>query len=255
MFHAGNDDHQLQPMDGDESHGAMPMLSALNGTESSEEDELLGLDDTAESKRLAVQSALLVAIVVLIAGGVLFGMRFTQGGANAEAATEDLAKIQTFIQKSQNPDLVSKEDPQHPDKLRLMSQGADQLVQQIATDYAEKAVPIEEVAKNPFALAGQKKVATEVSADFLEGQRREQLHMLRSEFDRLNLQSVMGSGARSVAVIDGEFYRRGARLGSFKVAGIQPGRVGLIPVGFEMKPGDPRFILEIQAEASATPRF
>ena len=248
------ENNQLATIEQDDSQHTMPLMSAINGTDGNADDDALILEEADESRRLAVQSALLIAIVALIAGGVVFGMRLTSGGAAAIAATEELAKIQSFIAKAENPGLVDKNDPQHPDKLRLMARGADALVKQISIDYAEKAVPVDEVAKNPFQLAGVN--SSGPTPDAAAQQRQLELAALRNEFERFDLQSIMGSGARSVAVIDGEFYRVGARIGGFKIAGIQPGRVGLLPADLDPSADDPRFILEIQdPQADASPRY
>lgn len=246
-------DFARDPSAEDESQHTMPLLGALGGgggASASAGDDDLAFDSADENKRIATQSALLIAIVAVIAGGVLFGMRLTTGGNTVQAATEQLSIVQSFIRKADNPELVDPNDAQHPKNLAGMFADTDTIVSKIATDYPEKAVPLEEVQKNPFELIYIASADEANPTDFAEKQRIETLRRLEGEFRQLELQSIMGSGRRSVAVIDGEFYRLGARIGSFRVAGIKAGRVGLLPVDFETRPGDPRFILEIQAEAA-----
>lgn len=236
----------------------MPLLGALNGTGQDDVAGELEFDGADENKRIATQSALLIAIVAVIAGGVLFGMRLTQGGSTAEASTEQLTKIQTFIRKAENPTLVDKSDAQHPDNLRGLFADTDTIVSKIATEYPEKAVPVDQVQKNPFQLTMFSGASgdTGPSIDRAAQLREQQFAALQNEFRTLELQSIMGSGRRSVAVIDGEIYKVGQRIGSFTVAGIQAGRVGLLPAEIaERQPSDPRFILEIQTEAAVDSRI
>lgn len=240
-----------ESMDEAQPAQSMPLLGAL----ASDDEGLdpLAYDSAEENKRIATQSAILIAIVAIIAGGVLVGMRLTQGGGADKGDTEQLTKIETFIRKAENPDLVDPKDAQNPSNLGSMIADADAIVSKIATEYPEKAVRLEDVQKNPFELAFlQRADDGDVPADFQERQRQDILKALGNEFGMLQLQSIMGSGRRSVAVIDNEFYRLGQRVGSFRVAGIQSGRVGLIPVDFQIRAGDPRFILEIQAEAGVS---
>ncbi|MEM1446004.1 MAG: hypothetical protein AAGF84_08120 [Planctomycetota bacterium] len=231
---------------------SMPLLGALTSDEDEGLDPL-AYDSAEENKRIATQSAILIAIVALIAGGVLVGMRLTQGGGTSGEASEQLTKIETFIRKAENPELVDAKDAQNPNNLGSMIADADTIVSKIATEYPEKAVPLEDVQKNPFVLAFmQSAEESDIEQESAERRRQDILNALSNEFGLLQLQSIMGSGRRSVAVIDSEFYRLGQRVGSFRIAGIQAGRVGLVPVDFQMRPGDPRFILEIQAEAGVT---
>ncbi|MEM8781817.1 MAG: hypothetical protein AAGE65_03085 [Planctomycetota bacterium] len=253
MFQPNQDETTLnEPMEESQPAQTMPLLGALT-SEGDEGLDPLAYDSAEENKRIATQSAILIAIVAIIAGGVLVGMRMTQGGGAEKEASDQLTKIETFIRKAENPELVDEKDAQNPSNLGSMIADADTIVSKIATEYPEKAVPLDQVQKNPFELSFlQRSEDNEVATDFAERQRQDLLKALANEFGTLQLQSIMGSGRRSVAVIDNEFYRLGQRIGSFRVAGIQAGRVGLIPVDFEMRAGDPRFILEIQAEAGVS---
>lgn len=257
MFRQNQDaDHyEDESLDEAESTAPAPTMPLLGSLASDDDGGLdpLAFDSAEENKRIATQSAILIAIVAVIAGGVLLGMRLTQGGGAEAGATEQLAKIETFIRKAENPDLVDESDAQNPGNLNSMLADADTIVSKIATEYPEKAVPLEDVQKNPFELAfiGQTDEGGP-APDFAERRRQDLLKALSNEFGMLELQSIMGSGRRSVAVIDNEFYRLGQRIGSFRIAGIQNGMVGLIPVDFEMRQGDPRFILQIQDQAAVT---
>ncbi len=245
------DDFDAVPeKNGEDAAVSMPLLGALNGTGQDDVAGELEFDGADENKRIATQSALLIVIVALIAGGLLFGMRLTQRGNNAQTETEQLTKIQTFIRKAENPGLVDKTDAQHPDNLKGLFADTDTIVSKIATEYPEKAVDLGDVQKNPFQLAMLGGGDSEPTLDDTERQRAQVFTALDNEFRGFELQSIMGSGRRSVAVIDGEIYRVGQRIGSFTVAGIQAGRVGLLPAIVEdRRPEDPRYILELQSEA------
>ena len=235
----------------DEQESAAPLMSAMN-QDRSIEDDLAEHSSEAEQKRIATQSALLIAIVAVVAGGILFTMKVSTGGQAATASAASMAKIETFLQKAEQPELLSETDPMHPKNLEAMFE-TSAIVQKIATDYSEKGVEIDELQKNPFAMVGPAKKEAAV-ADTSEADRTRRLGELRREAEDLDLQSMMGSGSRSVAVIDGKFYRVGDQLGSFKVARMAPGKVLLVPEGIERRQGEAPFVLGIAANVPAADR-
>ena len=249
-----SDDHQLEPT-GQPSAGTnttMPLLGDF-GTEADVDDFDVGYDSAAEGKQLFQQSALLIGLVVVLAVGMLAGMHVFGRSDASEAPDTEIASIEDFIRKSRNPSTVSANDPQHPDRLAEMFSDADRIVAKISMTFPEKRVPVAEIAKNPFSRPEAEVLLAEPDADAAEEERLERLAELRVEKARLNLQSIMGSGSRSVAVINGDFYRRGQAVGGFRVTSIDSGRVNLQPLAVETRDGDPPFSLSIESEISRVP--
>lgn len=247
------EDHALDTTGPDDAQnaGTMPLLGDF-GSEADVDEFDVGYDGAAEGKRLAQQSGLLIGLVAVLAVGVFAGMQVF-GASDAEAApATEIASIEDFIRKSQRPELVSAADPQHPDRLQAMFSDADKIVAKISRTYPEKRVSVAEIAKNPFSRP-ETEVLEVVDVDQGEVRRAKQIADLQKRLDRLELQSIMGNGDRSVAVIDGEFYRGGQSLEGFRVVSIQDGRVTLIPVGLELREGDPSFTLSIKSEISRVP--
>ena len=244
---------QIQNSDTDEhehehAHEGMQMMSAMN-TGAALEDEFAANHGAEEQKRLAAQSAILIAIVAVVAGGILFGMRMFSGDAVQAEDSSSMTKINAFLRKAENPDLVSTDDPLHA-KRREDLQRESRILQKITNDFAEKGVPLEQVAKNPFAIAELEKpevVAVDTSAE----DRAMLLAQYRQKAERLDLQSIMGSGRRSVAVIGGSLYQVGDTIDEFRIVRIRPGQVFMLPVGFEMQQGDQPIVLEIAEKIEA----
>ena len=248
------DDHALDTTGSTDVKGGGPMpLLGDFGSEADADGFDAGYDGSAEGKRLAQQSALLIGLVVVLAVGMLVGMQLFGEADAEEAPATEIASIEDFIRKSQNPALVSEADPQHPDRLKAMLSDADAIVEKISMTYPEKQVSVAEIAKNPFSRPKAEVMEVVAEVDAGEARRAKQIAELEDKLDRLNLQSIMGSGDRSVAVIDGDFYRRGQAIGGFRVAAIDGGRVVLTPVGLEPREGDPAFTLSIESEISRVP--
>ena len=246
-------DQQLDPTNREPagSAGTLPLLGDF-GSEADVDEFDVGYDSTAEGKQLVQQSALLIGLVTILAVGMLAGMQLFGGSDGGDNAETEIASIEDFIRKSQNPTLVAPDDPQHPDRVAAMFSDADRIVQKISMTFPEKRVQAGEIAQNPFA---RPELISQEAPDSgaAERRRRERLIALRTEADALNLQSIMGSGERSVAVIDGDFYRTGQALGAFRVGGIDGGRVALVPLDIEMRPTETAFELSIEAEISRAP--
>lgn len=247
------DDHQLDNTATGSAgkSSTLPLLGDF-GSEADVDEFDVGYDGAAEGKQLAQQSALLIGLVVVLAVGMLAGMQMLGTSETADASPTEIASIEDFIRKSQNPGLVAPEDPQHPDRIQAMFSDADHIVEKISMTFPEKRVQLAETAKNPFSRP-QVETLAEPDVDLVEERRRKAIAKLSTEADRLNLQSIMGSGDRSVAVINGDFYRRGQAIGAFRVTGIQNGRVLLEPVALETRADDPAFELSIEAEISRVP--
>lgn len=247
------DDHTLDST-GKESAGSSSTLPLLGdfGSEADVDEFDVGYDGAAEGKQLAQQSALLIGLVVVLAVGMLASMQVLGSSDGATTPATEIASIEDFIRKSQNPGLVASEDPQHPDRLRAMFSDADHIVEKISNTFPEKRVQLAETAKNPFSRPQTKTIAAP-DVDLAEKRRQQQITQLSGEAGRLNLQSIMGSGDRSVAVINGDFYRQGQAIGAFRVTGIDNGRVSLEPMAIESRNDDPVFELSIEAEVSRVP--
>ena len=244
---------QLTPLNDhpdDDAHG-MPLMSAMSAmnSDTNVEDELAGFNSDREQKAIAMQSAILIAIVAVVASGILFGMKLGKGGAVQATDSTNMAKIDKFLLKTENPDLVDESDALHPRNVEKLLDRS-RIVQELTQDFAEKGVPLDQLQKNPFA----REIAPEEEAavvDNSEQEREQRMAELFEEMNRLDLSSIMGSGRRSIAVIGDKFYRIGDKVGPFRLANIAPGKVLLMPTEFERRDTDAPFILRIVEKVDA----
>ncbi len=244
---ADQSEHEDQPV-------TMPLISALGGADLATADAANGLGQIDESRRVAAQSAVLIAIVVVIAGGVLFTMKMLKGEVTADASSKSMAKIDQALTKIKNPELLLTQDPQHPSNLQGLLD-TSKILGQLTETFHDKIVPVSQLQKNPFSLPQAATADAPVDSDLGERRRNERITKLRQELDRMSLQSIMGSEQRAVAVIGGEFYRSGQQLGSFRILSIDKSQVILAPIDLERQPGDQPFVLRMQDEVRSARPF
>ncbi|MEM6550972.1 MAG: hypothetical protein AAF750_02360 [Planctomycetota bacterium] len=209
----------------DDDPQSMPLMAGLGTVGNTEGGDPLNLDDAPKPKKLS-PTVLALVVVLGISAAALFAMKMTSGPQSVDASTADaIAQIDSALQRFTNPDKVDANDPLHPDNLEAIYNTSD-LIEQFDLDRTEKNVPVEEVQKNPFRLEAQK-AADPVDPDAArkadEARKMEEqakkLAALRSEFQTLTLQSVM-NGPNPIAVINGDFLRVGATVGSFTITRI-----------------------------------
>ncbi|MEM6393472.1 MAG: hypothetical protein AAF797_11915 [Planctomycetota bacterium] len=211
------------PDDDPQSMPLMTGIGAMGGD--GESADPLNLDAAPKPKKLS-PTAIALVVVLGISAAALFAMKMTSGPQSVDASTADaIAQIDSALQRFTNPDKVDANDPLHPDNLEAIYNTSD-LIEQFDLDRTEKNVPVEEVQKNPFRLEAQK-AADPVDPDAalkaeqarLMEEQAKKLAALRSEFQTLTLQSVM-NGPNPIAVINGDFLRVGATVGSFTITRI-----------------------------------
>ncbi|MEX0655504.1 MAG: hypothetical protein WD534_06030 [Phycisphaeraceae bacterium] len=206
---------------GDEEPKTMSLLSGVAKGDDLTEAERLELEGgTAGSRGPMGQGAILIALVVLIAGGVLYGMRLAQGeltdGANQQIET----RIEETLSRLSQPDTMRDNDPLAEQNLQALFDDTDAIVAMFAADRTASQVPIDYVQKNPFtlyspAITPEETVEEDAGADE-EALRAARRVELEREIQNMQLQSVMG-GRKPVAIIDSEFLRVGHTIGSFTV--------------------------------------
>ncbi|MEM1211658.1 MAG: hypothetical protein AAGI68_05100 [Planctomycetota bacterium] len=210
----------------DDDPQSMPLMAGLGAMGGNNENaDPLALDATPKPKKLS-PTVLALVTVLGISAAALFAMKMTSGPQSVDASTADaIAQIDSALQRFSNPDKVAANDPLHPDNLEAIYNTSD-LIEQFDLDRTEKNVPVNEVQKNPFRLEAQKAaepVDPDAALKAAEAARMkaeaEKLAAIRSELQTLTLQSVM-NGPNPIAVINGDFLRVGATIGSFKIARI-----------------------------------
>jgi len=213
-----NEDNQsgLIPQDGTEEPMSMS-LSGIGQADSLPEDAGYG-DGASTGGGLLSHTTLLIAAVAIVAAGSLFIMRATQGElTKSEDSVEIEAKIANALSRLNKPSLLPEGDPLLAENLSTLLTPTDEITAIFQHDVRDQQVPIEQVKKNPFSLALGDNSGSDTGQDTRQTDRA--LSKLRSEAGSLELQSIM-LGAKNIAVIGGEFYKRGDRLGSFTITEI-----------------------------------
>lgn len=189
------------------------------------EAEQLELDAAAKAPGKSMsQGMLLIALVVLVAGGVLYAMRLGQGDLGDGASQQVEARVEAALAKLTQPETMRDDDPLAHQNLQALFDDTDAIVAMFAADHTERQVPIDYVQKNPFAMneAPREVVEpTERSGPSDEELRAARRVELEREIQSMRLQSVMG-GRTPIAIVNGEFMRVGQTVGSFEVASISP---------------------------------
>ncbi len=213
-----NDDNQnaLIPQDNDE-----PMSMTLSGVGRGDVLPEDGFDEeaTATNGGLLSHTTLLIVAVAIVAAGSLFLMRASQGELSTSAEVQEIeTKIANALNRLNNPSLLPEGDPLSAENLSTLLAPTDEITAIFKHDVRDQQVPIEQVKKNPFSLG-----LADSSQDGNAGPDTQQsdraLAKLHSEAKSLDLQSIM-LGARNIAVVSGEFYKRGDSIGSFTVTEI-----------------------------------
>jgi hypothetical protein len=219
-------------------------LSLMGGIAGgSDAGEGFGVPAENEQKKMTAQTSLIVAIICVVAFGALLTMRATLTNPTAAAASADTdAFMETLDVRLANLDNMDKADPLHPDNMNKLFTDSQKLIEVIKADRTLKQVPIDQVAKNPFALPSVEEVLPEVDqAALAEAKRQARLNELRAEVAAIQITSIVG-GPRPVAIIGGELYRVGDKLGNFTVLQIDPRGVAFTADGIELREGEKPFI-------------
>lgn len=179
-----------------------------------------GYDTAAESGGgLLSHTTLLVAVVAIVAAGSLYLMRASQGSLASSQDVQDIeAKIATTLNRLNKPALLPDGDPLLAENLSALLEPTEDITAIFEHDVREQQVPIEQVKKDPFSLTlVDDSTNTGMQDTSRDNDRR--LVKLNDELRKLDLQSIM-VGSRNIAVIGGEFYKKGDRIGSFTITGM-----------------------------------
>lgn len=224
-------------------------LSLLGGIAQGATNEGFGVPLENQKKKLATQSGLIILIICIVAFAALMTMRVTSGDMTAYGASAETdAFIETVDVRLANINQMDAADPLHPDAMRALFADTDQIISVIKADHTAKQVPVEQVAKNPFAMEVTEVTAPKVdTAALAAAARAGKLKALYTEFDQIALQSVV-AGRRPVAVIKGNLYRVGETVGSFTVEAIDQRGVAFRVEGLDLREGERRFVRFISNE-------
>ena len=165
-----------------------------------------GMDVQGSRKAPITSHGVLLIVVIVIAAGALWGMRFIGIGSarKAEAITPDLQ-------------LTAMTPILNDHQAVLADLNATRTTNQVAN---------EELKKNPFEFAKTAKADTEDdeednatpagkdAVDPAKAAAAAKLKNIETEFAKLRLQGVMG-GTTPIARIDGQVYRLGQQVGEF----------------------------------------
>lgn len=169
---------------------------------------------------LLSHTTLLVAAVAIVAAGSLYLMRASQGSLASSKDVQDIeAKIATTLNRLNKPALLPDGDPLLAENLSALLAPTEDVTAIFEHDVRDQQVPIELVKKDPFSLAIADDTQSTSSTDNSARDNDRRLVKFNDELRKLDLQSIM-LGTRNIAVIGGEFYQKGDKLGSFTVTGI-----------------------------------
>ena len=214
MNELNEDQNALIPQDNDE-----PMSMTLSGIGRGDGMQETGYEEgmTEVGSGLLSHTTLLIVAVAIVAAGSLFLMRASQGELVSSAEVQEIqSNIDNALNRLNNPSLLPEGDPLLTENLSTLLASTDEFAAIFQHDVRDQQVPIDQVKKNPFAIAlvdnGQGTVPDTRQTD-------RALEQLVIEAGTLDLQSIM-LGSRNIAVISGEFYKRGDKLGSFTITEI-----------------------------------
>jgi len=209
----------LLPVESDAEEPMSMTLSGIGGGEVLPDDPELEPTSYAGGNLLS-HSAILLAAVAVVAVGSLYLMRSLQGDLSASDEAQEIeAKIANTLDRLNTPSLLQADDPLRPGNLHDLLASTDDITAIFGHDVRDQQVPIEQVKKDPFSLVIGESDSLHVKPDTTSQQNDRRAVKLQREFTKLELQSIM-MGARNIAVIGGEFYKRGDRIGSFTVTDI-----------------------------------
>ena len=195
-------------------------LSLLGGVAQGDDIDDLDLDEPTQSKWSGRGATALLLVLVLVGGGLLYGMRSMQGELSEGVAGEVELKIEQALARLNDPEQMRDDDPLMPGNLAALFESTESVVNMFAADLTEQQVPVEYIKQNPFSISGDDAPAV---ANRDGARQREQWRQgVQQEAGRLNLQSVTRGQRGPIAIIDGQFVRPGEQIGAFVVTDITP---------------------------------
>lgn len=215
------DPNALVPSGADDEEQMSMTLSSIGRGDGGIGDE--GYISEPDSGRggLLSNTTLIIAVVAVVAGGSLYLMRATQGDLSSSAELQEIeAKISTTLSRLSSPSLLPSGDPLVAENLTALLTPTVDPASIFENDVRDQQVPIEKVKKDPFSLAMVDNTLEASSVNNAADQLGRKLAKYQEEIEKMDLQSIM-LGNRNIAVIGGEFYKHGDRLGSFSITAIE----------------------------------
>ena len=173
---------------------------------------------------------LTVVAVVVVSILVIFAMRWWRGGVPATAgAAQTEARIESALTRLSQPDAMAADDPLSPANVRLLTMDTEAILRAFGADPTQHQVGVDEVRKNPFVMEMPEVDQPVVAAAPPPPQpveedpavaRAQERQVLMQAVETMELQSVM-MGRDPVAIVDGEFVRRGSSVNGFEVVRIE----------------------------------
>ncbi|MEX0886862.1 MAG: hypothetical protein WD009_10530 [Phycisphaeraceae bacterium] len=202
-------------------------LSLLGGVAQPDEfDELDELSGEGVSRWSGRGATVLLIVLVMVGGGLLYGMRSMQGELSDGVGDDVEDQIEAALERLKDPSNMSADDPLMPGNLAALFASTDAVVSMFAADLTERQVPIEYVKQNPFAR-GRNQPAQAINTTGAARQREQWRTAIEQEAGRLNLQSVTTGQGGPIAIIDGKFVRPGESVGAFRVTQINPNQLSV----------------------------
>lgn len=207
-----------------ESEKQIPLMGGLMRPEGLPEAEEGDFGSAKPESRLLNQGTLLIVMVAAIAAGAIYIMRVSQGDiANASEDTVKVeARIEQALAKLSKPGAMAGTDPLQPGNMKALFEDTDAILGMFSDDHAKRQVPVEFLKKDPFELVVAKpQAAAAAAAQPVNDRQSDELNRkIAAAAKELKLQSIMGSGANAIAVVNGELLQVGQTTGEFKVIAI-----------------------------------
>lgn len=201
--------------EGDGEPGSMSLMGGVARPEGVEEAGDLDFESLGTGSKLFSRSTMLIVAVVLVAAGALYAMRSSLGREepNAEQKKSE-ARIEELLSKHQKTGANPADG--------LSDEGAQFIITQLESKAEKAQVPVELTKQNPFALflPERKKPEDKGPKIDLAAQRRQaKIARMQSEVQKFKLQSVVPTGARPVAILNGKIAPKGGVVGEFEFDG------------------------------------
>ncbi len=209
------------------TRGALAMMSGVAPAETMPGGDLdLGVPRRG---RILNTGTMLVVILFVVAAGAIYTMRSMQSDLKSSGVAKELElKVEQALARVMDTTLPAS-DPLNREQMDNLFKDTDSVLNMFSSDPKERQVPPEFVQKNPFVLPVFKS-ANEPQAEPVKEDNRRELELQR-EAVKYQVQSIM-KGARPVAIINGDLYKAGQKLGSFTIVSIDDLSVTIEAEGF-----------------------
>lgn len=187
----------------------------FDGMSDGDLDDLALLSGEAKRRRLNDGTIVLVGAVV-VAGMVLFGMRWLAGQSGKVARDGQVEKQVDEFLAALPVSVINGSDE---------AEVKTGILRSLTDDRTDSQVPLDAVKKNPFESQGQRHEPPppdpEQTRELVTTQKRAELFSKgQDKVARMEISSIMGSPGRFVAVLDGNVVQVGDEFKGFTIAAI-----------------------------------